>query len=113
MNSLEYAQLVNVLRASGSFNDAEPLHFSVQRLVDERNSERSRANKLRQELNDAGVNAEAALARIRRLEQEVTRLSLPLGSPVGWKPTGSGWSVTVESAPKAAQPAVSPEDRSR
>jgi len=113
MNSIEYAQLLNVLRESGSFNDAEPLYASVRRLVDERDSERARANRLRTELSKSGEATEAAIERIRRLEQEIIRLSTPPGSAVGYSPRVNLPPLRPPAPPPAQPPALAPDDRSR
>lgn len=106
MHPTEYLALLRVIRESGCYREDEPAHASVRRLMDERNLELQRAQRLKRELADAGVAAEAASDRIRRLEQEVLRLSTPRGAPVGWKP---GMGVGVEVPPLASPP----EDRSR
>lgn len=112
MNSLEHAQLLSVLRMSGSYNDAEPEYCSVRRLMDERNTERATAARRLEQVRELSVLTTSQAERIRQLETEIKRLSLAPGSPVGWKPPEAR--PAVPPAPPPYMVTDEPEiDRSR
>lgn len=77
-------EVVTLLRAAGVYNDAEPLVCSVKRLLDERASERKRAERHQTAEAAACIQVRDHIKRIARLESEILRLSTPPGSPIGW-----------------------------
>lgn len=111
MNALEYAQLITVLRKSGSYNDAEPVYCSVQRLADERDTERSRGLKMKQTVGELSETVQCQAERIRALENEIRRLSTPPGNPVGWSPPRA--TAHLFAAPPPPMKPETTEDRSR
>lgn len=75
--------IVEVLKAAKCFSDSEPTWKSVQRIVGERDTERSYAEKLRKQITAASEREVELNKRIKRLESEILRIQAPAGASYG------------------------------
>lgn len=78
-------EIASALIKANCYNDGEPLRFSIDRLVGERDTEREYSKKLRAMLTAASEREVELNKRIKRLESELLRVQAPVGTSFGFK----------------------------